>query len=309
MGTVSHHSHSGSFCSHAKGTLEEVVLEAIKQGFSTFGLSEHVPRYRVQDLYPEEEELGLEHLSTTFEAYLVEAWRLKELYASQITLLVGIETEFINLDGLDELEKLLHKHTGKIQYLVGSVHHCHERPIDFDKERFDATLDTFAGSEDERFEQLFSAYFDAQFTLLQRLRPEVVGHFDLCRLYYPTRDFKAFPAVWSKIERNIQFAVSYGALFEINSSAFRKGWNTAYPGSDVFQTIVSLGGRFTLSDDSHGPQAVGLHYDKAYKYMGTQELAELWQLKESKGADVARGVVVEKVSGKPWLDSWPALLS
>lgn len=64
---------SGSFCRHAKGTLEEVVLEAISQGFTTFGLSEHAPRsaergstvplihrietplrYRQEDLYPEE---------------------------------------------------------------------------------------------------------------------------------------------------------------------------------------------------------------------------------------------------------------
>ena len=50
----SHHSHSGQFCKHAKGTLEEVVLEAIRQGFEVFGLTEHVPRYRVEDLYPEE---------------------------------------------------------------------------------------------------------------------------------------------------------------------------------------------------------------------------------------------------------------
>lgn len=50
----SHHSHSGQFCKHATGTLEDVVLEAIRQGFDTFGLTEHVPRYRPQDLYPEE---------------------------------------------------------------------------------------------------------------------------------------------------------------------------------------------------------------------------------------------------------------
>lgn len=50
----SHHSHSGQFCKHATGTLEEVVLEAIKQGFELYGLTEHVPRYREVDLYPEE---------------------------------------------------------------------------------------------------------------------------------------------------------------------------------------------------------------------------------------------------------------
>lgn len=50
----SHHSHSGQFCQHAKGTLEEVVQEAIRQNFKVYGLTEHVPRYREEDLYPEE---------------------------------------------------------------------------------------------------------------------------------------------------------------------------------------------------------------------------------------------------------------
>ena len=51
---VSLHSHSGEFCLHAVGDLEDVVLSAIKKGFLVYGLSEHMPRYRSQDLYPEE---------------------------------------------------------------------------------------------------------------------------------------------------------------------------------------------------------------------------------------------------------------
>lgn len=50
----SHHSHSGQFCKHASGELEEVVLEAISKRFRIYGLTEHVPRYRTHDLYPEE---------------------------------------------------------------------------------------------------------------------------------------------------------------------------------------------------------------------------------------------------------------
>lgn len=49
-----HHAHSGQFCKHAVGTLEEVLQTAIAKGFKVFGLSEHVPRYRRADLYPEE---------------------------------------------------------------------------------------------------------------------------------------------------------------------------------------------------------------------------------------------------------------
>jgi len=50
----SHHSHSGQYCKHASGLLEEVVQEAIRQRFQIYGLTEHVPRYREVDLYPEE---------------------------------------------------------------------------------------------------------------------------------------------------------------------------------------------------------------------------------------------------------------
>jgi histidinol-phosphatase (PHP family) len=50
----SHHSHSGQFCKHGSGSLEDVVREAIRQGFEVYGLTEHVPRYRSEDLYPEE---------------------------------------------------------------------------------------------------------------------------------------------------------------------------------------------------------------------------------------------------------------
>jgi histidinol-phosphatase (PHP family) len=54
----SHHSHSGQFCKHASGTLEDVVLEAINQRFELYGLTEHVARYREADLYPEEVSYG-----------------------------------------------------------------------------------------------------------------------------------------------------------------------------------------------------------------------------------------------------------
>jgi hypothetical protein len=50
----SHHSHSGQFCKHAIGLLEDVVKEALNQGFEVYGLTEHAPRYHVKDLYPEE---------------------------------------------------------------------------------------------------------------------------------------------------------------------------------------------------------------------------------------------------------------
>lgn len=49
------HSHSGEFCpGHAKDQLEEIVKHAISVGYKTIGLTEHMPRYDLRDLYPEE---------------------------------------------------------------------------------------------------------------------------------------------------------------------------------------------------------------------------------------------------------------
>jgi histidinol phosphatase-like PHP family hydrolase len=49
----SHHSHSGQFCGHATGTLEEMIQTAISKGMKVFALTEHMPR-EVEDFYPEE---------------------------------------------------------------------------------------------------------------------------------------------------------------------------------------------------------------------------------------------------------------
>ena len=45
---LSFHSHSGQYCMHAKGNLEDIVLSAIAKGFTHYGLSEHMPRSREQ---------------------------------------------------------------------------------------------------------------------------------------------------------------------------------------------------------------------------------------------------------------------
>ena len=254
----SHHSHSGQYCKHASGLLEEVVQEAIRQHFQIYGLTEHVPRYRQVDLYPEEVGLSLmfyhshsshilikmqviqvDTLSKQFDDFIVEAHRLKQLYAPKITLLVGLETDYITNIDLDGLGSLLQRHGDHIEYIVGSIHHVNGIPIDFDLPTYRKALESFdIEKEDGQQEAFLLAYFDAQYELIQRFKPEVIAHFDLCRLYNPDLRFGDFPVVQKMIERNIRFAVDYGALFEINAAAFRKKWRTPYPAEDVVEVCL-----------------------------------------------------------------------
>lgn len=221
-------------------------------------------------------DLTPQDLEATFDAYIIEATRLKTKYAGQIELLVGLETEAINPASFDGLERLLEKHEVHIDYIVGSVHHVNGIPIDFDRPTFDNALASFPAKDDlSQLHQLFCAYFDLQYEIMQRFEPEVIGHFDLCRLYLPSEKLAA-AQVWQRVQRNVEYAVAYGALFELNAAAFRKKWPSAYPAPDVISLIKQHGGRFTLSDDSHGPLAVGLNYAKLQAYLVEQEIHEIW---------------------------------
>ncbi|EJT52187.1 histidinol-phosphatase [Trichosporon asahii var. asahii CBS 8904] len=322
----SHHSHSGQFCRHAKDNLEDVVKEAVRQGFTTFGLSEHAPRYREQDLFPEESDLTPTDLSRIYLDFLTEALRLKAKYADRITLLVGIETDFISPLDMSELTTLLSQHE-EIDYVVGSVHHVSGVSIDFDRPNYlravadcaSPTPTMVRNAEGELvmappvneikepetmadIEDFVARYLDAQFEMIIAQEPEVIGHFDLCMLFTPQISLKSSAAVWEKVERNVDAAISYGALFEANAAAFRKGWNSSYPAPDVLQLILSKGGRVCLSDDSHGVSYVGLNYGRLREYLVAQGVEEIWYLvpRDQEGEKVGkRG----RVKAKP-LRGW-----
>jgi histidinol-phosphatase (PHP family) len=94
---------------HAKGRLEDVVNAAITKGFTHFGFSEHMPRSRQQDLYPEEVdgEMTPEKLWAVFEEYVREGRRLQSERKGDINLLVGLETEFITSGSMEDVARLV----------------------------------------------------------------------------------------------------------------------------------------------------------------------------------------------------------
>src|SRR5690349_20770949 len=94
-----HGGHSGAFCRHAKDSLEQIVERAIEAGFTHYGLSEHCPRYRVEDLLPDETDLTPADLVASFRAYAAEAFALRERFEGRIELIVGFETERLPPDG------------------------------------------------------------------------------------------------------------------------------------------------------------------------------------------------------------------
>ncbi|KAL6450490.1 HIS2 Histidinol-phosphatase [Candida maltosa Xu316] len=201
-------------------------------------------------------------------------------------IIVGFEVEGINADHIEFSRKLL----DKVQMSVGSVHFVNEIPIDFSKELW---LEARESTEEKTTRALYRDYFELQYKVISTLKPTVVGHFDLIRLLEPEDDFDVttgkltrdvnlktdWPEIWDLIIRNIRYVESYGGLFELNSSAIRKGWDTSYPKKDIADAIIEYGGaRFCLSDDAHALTQVGLNYDKTWKYIKSLGLTKLYHL-------------------------------
>lgn len=242
----SHHSHSGQFCAHATHTLEEMILSAISQNFTTFCLTEHMPRSS-QDLYPEEASANASETSLTqlYDGFIHEAARLRKIYSDRINLFIGFECEWIRAeDSLSRAEKLIERYGVRsapsspgLDLFVGSVHHVHGIPIDYDHEMYARAREVSGGEDDEK---LFCDYFDAQAEMLRALKPPVVGHLDLIRLKsaQPDGSLKRWPRVWEKVERNLEIVLGYGGVLEVNASGLRKGLKEAYPMGEVGEVSI-----------------------------------------------------------------------
>jgi histidinol-phosphatase (PHP family) len=209
-----------------------------------------------------------------YSAFHAKATHLKSIHASKITLLIGMETESIHAQTHSEIISLAQSFP--LDYLVASVHHVQGIPIDFDETMY-ANAEATLGST----EALFESYFDSQLCLLQQIHqnlpdlPVVVGHFDLVRMFRP--GFALNEEMWTRIRRNVDYISAKGFVVEINSRAWKKGLKGAYPLPDILDYMVRRGDvLFTLSDDSHGPKDVGMHYGLLVAYLKEFGVRDVW---------------------------------
>jgi histidinol-phosphatase (PHP family) len=224
-----------------------MILSAIDNSLTTFCLTEHMPRSS-RDLYPEEAASGASEASLTrlYDDFIREASRLRQTHGSRINLFLGFECEWISAgDSLARAQQLLERYGARsnpaapgLDLFVGSVHHVHGIPIDYDHEMYASAVAQSGGSE----EKLFADYFDAQEAMLAALKPPVVGHLDLIRLKSaePDGSLRRWESVWGRVRRNLELVRSYGGVLEVNTSGLRKGLKEAYPMGEICEVSLIL---------------------------------------------------------------------
>jgi histidinol-phosphatase (PHP family) len=245
-----HGGHSGSFCRYAKDDLVDVVERAIALGFTHYGLSEHAPRFRTEDLLSDELDLTPADLQSVFNDYRLTAQALRDDCANRLAIFVGFETE--RLPPGDLRTRMAELRRSGFDYVVGSVHDMDGRWLDVSPEQTSHAAEAAGG-----FEQLHLAYFDAVADLVAALKPEVVGHIDLVRKFEPA-GFTFSKRVMTRVEQALQVVRDTGAVLDVNCGAWRRGYGPVYPLPEILRLAHRMGIGVTLGDDSHGVASVGV---------------------------------------------------
>ena len=279
-----HGGHSGDFCEHGQNTLREVLDAAVEFGYSTFGVTSHTPA-GVDDadtrfLYSEELANGLTvaDLAARFSEYLATARRLGGEYEDRVEILVGAEVEVVP-DSMFVAQAQTLRDRRDIDYLVGSVHWVDGTPIDVTKDQFELAVG-FSGD----FQNFLIRYYELVGDMVEHVRPEVIGHIDLPRLFSEHSPDHDSTITREAIDSVLQKAASTGAILDLNVSALRKGLATPYCSPWIVTRATELGVPFCFGDDSHSVDQVGVGLESGRQYLlanGVETITTLTRMKDS----------------------------
>lgn len=227
-------------CKHARGTEEEMIQQAIADGYEIFGLSDHMP-YLHDDTgnrmdYEEKDE------------YLATINELKIKYQDQITVLRGFETEYqAELD--HELRELFIKK--QIDYLVLGQH-------------FHSVYDIYTYYALKRDSRVIKEYVDRCIEAFESGLFLFIAHPSL-----PFMNIRKFDKVCvEESKRLIQAAMDNHIYLEYNAGGVRKSLakkltrkKYRYPQYDFWQIVKEMQAPVIVNADAHSPEQIT---DKAY---------------------------------------------
>lgn len=266
-----HGGHSGDYCQHARDSLDDIVKAYHDRNFAWVGITEHMPPASDAFLYPDERAAGLtaRAMLERFARYMAHCRNLQTAYRGRMTIFAGMETEAYHgaVDFAIQLRDRFHP-----DYVVGSVHHVADIPIDMNPSEYAMAATACGGIVD-----LYTAYFDLQYDMIRTLRPSVVGHFDLIRIFdsdYLSR--LKISAVWERICRNLEAVESLGLMLDLNVRALLKGASEPYICRPILEKVRKMAIPVAPGDDSHSMDTVGRHVADGIRYLQSLGFSTAW---------------------------------
>lgn len=276
---TNYHSHT-SFCD-GKAPMESFIQEAIREGFTSYGVSSHAPlpfltRWSIDN--PEETE-----------RYLQEFHRLKQVYGDRIDLYIGLE-----IDYMDEQHNPANAYFQNLplDYRIGSVHLLHSTEgeiidIDTHPDIFQDNVERHLGGD---LRQVVLTYFDKLMRMIELGGFDFVGHAD--KISYNAQCCK--PGIleqkWyrDKIHDYFTFIAEQGVMIEVNTKTLHRN-GFLYPNREHFGLIHQLGIPVVVNSDAHVPELINSGRPEALQWLKEAGFRTVRQLDQGRWIDVPIG--------------------
>lgn len=243
--------HTHTVYCDGKNTPEEMVLAAIKKGFSSLGFSGHA-------YTPHDDSYCMSPDATL--KYIDEINALKEKYKDQIEIYLGIECDLYSEISRPEYD-----------YIIGSVHYVtsadgSHHSVDHTESIMTNTVNNHFGGDYLKYTK---TYFDAV-AQLGSIKPDIVGHFDLVAKF--NEGNKYFDET-SKEYLDLAFSamdalLPHCDLFEMNTGAISRGYKTVpYPATPLLKRLLEKGAHVTLTSDCHDADFLDCSYRESIEIL------------------------------------------
>ncbi|EFI84318.1 histidinol-phosphatase HisJ [Listeria grayi] len=263
------HTHT-EFCPHGSNDdVELYIRSAIQQGFSHYAITEHAPLppelLERSGGAPEVVETGAMAL-TDVRYYLQKMHALKHKYASDITIEVGFEVDYLKpfenwtRDFLAEYGKQLDDGILSVHFLPGKDGY---RGIDFSPEDYQEGIIGYYGD----FAKARSAYFDMVATSIEAdlgsYKPKRIGHLSLCQKFqhYFNEGTEWTAHAMEQMTELLQSVKRRNYELDYNAAGLFKDYcRETYPPEQVVQLAKQMGIPLVYGSDAHQASEVGRGY-------------------------------------------------
>lgn len=250
-----YHSHT-DYCD-GFSTAEDMIKSAIEKGFNYYGVSSHAPLPFDTDWTMKEKDLN---------QYIDEINYLKQKYKDRITVLLGLE-----IDYLQDSESTLVKDglLSGIDYIIGSVHFLGKLKdatrwtVDYDKREFEKGIrESFDGDAKTAIKTYYKLIGDMAVVM----KPDIIAHLDLIKKNNSGNYFFDESETWYvETVRNCLKRISKtSSIIEINTGGVARGYMTEfYPSDWILKEVLDMKIPVTISSDSHKSEDVAFGFNDA----------------------------------------------
>lgn len=222
---ANYHTHTKR-CKHATGEDREYVEAAIEAGIEILGFSDHCPW-----VYPKPYESGIRMDSGELESYVHSLSQLRQEYADDIKIFIGLEAEYIP-ELMDAQDRFLAEYP--LDYMILGQHFLGAEQGS-----------VYAGMPMDDADYL-ERYVDAVIEGMDSGRYLYLAHPDLVNY---TGDSEIYAL---HMRRLLSYLLDNGYPFEINMLGAWQGRN--YPDPRFLQLAGEMGNECLIGVDAHDPQ-------------------------------------------------------